>query len=129
MKTITVTRELGGGGSEVTYIPVPCRGNVHSAKIASDATMVATGTLIASRAGDAVNTITAPTGDAAAGVVVTGVPDTTNKALIFDPDSATATSKVILLTDDATLHGGAATVVIVIEFDDSAYVEQAASEA
>ena len=129
MKTITVSRELGGGGGEVTYVPVPCRGNVNSVKVASDATMVATGTLIASRAGDAVNTVTAPTGNAVAGVVVDGVPDTTNKALIFDPDSDTVTDKVILLTDDATLHGGAATVIIVIEFDDSAYVEQAASEA
>ena len=129
MKTITVSRELGGGGSEVTYIPVPCRGNVNSVKVASDATMVATGTLTVSRAGDTVNLVTAPTGNAAAGVVVEGVPDSTNKALIFDPDSATATSKVLKLTDDATLHGGAATVIIVIEFDDSAYVEQAASEA
>ena len=128
MKTITISRELGGGGSEVTYIPVPCRGNVHSVKVASDATMVATGTLTVSRAGDTVNLVTAPTDDAAAGVVVTGVPDSTNKALIFGPDSATATSKVLKLTDDATLHGGAATVIIVIEFDDSAYVEQAASE-
>ena len=81
------------------------------------------------RAGDTVNLITAPTGNAAAGVVVEGVPDSTNKALIFNPDSDTTTSKVILLTDDATLHGGAATVVVVIEYDDSAYVEQAASEA
>ena len=129
MKTIIVTRELGGGGSEVTYIPVPCRGNVCSAKIASDATMVATGTLIVGRGGDTVNLITAPTGNAAAGVVVDGVPDSTNKALIFDPDSTTAASKVIKLTDDATLHGGAATVVLYIEYDDSAYVEQAASEA
>ena len=129
MKTITVSRELGGGGSEVTYIPVPCRGNVNSVKVASDATMVATGTLTVSRAGDTVNLVTAPTGNAAAGVVVTGVPDSTNKALIFDPDSATATDKVILLTDDATLHGGAATVVIVITYDDSAYIEQDASVA
>lgn len=129
MKTITVTRELGGGGSEVTYIPIPCRGNVCSVKVASDAVMVATGTLIVSRAGDTVNLVTAPTGNAAAGVVVEGVPDTTKKGYIFDPDSTTAANKVILLTDDATLHGGPATVVVVIEYDDSAYVAQAASEA
>ena len=129
MKTITVTRELGGGGSEITYIPVPCRGNVCSVKVASDATMVATGTLIVGRGGDTVNLVTAPTGNAVAGVVVDGVPDTTNKGLIFDPDSTTAANKVMKLTDDATLHGGAATVVVVIEFDDSAYVAQAASEA
>ena len=129
MKTITVTRELGGGGSEVTYIPVPCRGNVNSVKVASDATMVATGTLTVARGGDTVNLVTAPTGNAAAGVVVDGVPDSTKKAYIFDPASATAANKVIKLTDDATLHGGAATLIAVIEFDDSAYVEQAASEA
>lgn len=129
MKDIIVTRELTGAGSEVMYIPVPCRGNVNSVKVASDAVMVATGKLTVSRAGDTVNLVTAPTGNAAAGVVVEGVPDGTNKALIFDPDSATATDKVILLTDDATLHGGAATLVVVIEYDDSAYVEQAASEA
>ncbi|MBE9570756.1 MAG: hypothetical protein IMF11_09015 [Proteobacteria bacterium] len=129
MKTIIITRELGGGGSEVLYIPVPCRGNINSVKVASDATMVATGTLTVGRGGDTVNLVTAPTGNAAAGVVVDGVPDTTNKALIFDPDSVTAANKVIKLTDDATLHGGAATLTVVIEYDDSAYVEQVASEA
>lgn len=129
MKDIIVVRELTGAGSEITYVPVPCRGTVKSARVVSDLQMDATGTLVISRGATAVNTVTVPAGNVAAGTTLDGVPDATNKDLIFDPDSTTAANTVIKIADDATFLGGAATVTILIEYDDSAYVAQAASEA
>lgn len=129
MKEIYVVRELTGAGSEVTYVPVPCRGTVKSVRVVSDLQMDATGTLVVSRGTTAVNTVTVPTGNIAAGVTLDGVPDATNKDLIFDPDSTTATDRVIKIADDAAFLGGAATVTIKIEYDDTAYVAQAALEA
>jgi hypothetical protein len=63
------------------------------------------------------------------GNILTGVPDTTNKGLIFDPDSATAANKVLKIVFLADLYGADGSVTVSIEFDDAAYVEQAASEA
>lgn len=129
MKKITVVRELTGAGSEITYVPAPYRGTVKGVKVVSDLQMDATGTLTVSRGATTVNLVTVPAANVAAGVILAGVPDATNKDLIFDPDSATAANKVIKIVDDATFLGGAATVTIEIEFDESAYVEQTASEA
>lgn len=128
MKTLTIVTELATGG-DTRYVPVPCRGNVYSVKVASDLQMDATGTLTISRGGDTVNLVTVPAGNVAAGVILDGVPDTTKKAYIFDPDSATVANKVLKIVSDATFLAGGATVAIVIEHDDMAYVEQAASEA
>ena len=128
MKTITIVTELAAAG-DTRYVPVPCRGNVCSVKVASDLQMDATGTLTFSRVGDTVNLVTVPAGNVAAGLVLDGVPDSTKKAYIFDPDSATAGNKVLKIVSDVTFLAGAATVAIVIEYDDSAYVAQAASEA
>ena len=117
------------GGVEDYYIPVPCRGVVKSFKTVANATMVATGTIVLARNTTAVNTLTAPTGDAAAGIVVTGVPDTTNKDLVFDPDSSTVANTKIKVSFDTTILGGAANVTLLIQYDDSAAVAQAAKEA
>lgn len=117
------------GGVEDYYIPVPCRGVVKSFKAVANATMVATGTIVLARNTTAVNTLTAPTGDAAAGIVVTGVPDTTNKDLVFDPDSSTVANTKIKVSFDTTILGGAANVTLFIQYDDSAAVAQAAKEA
>lgn len=116
------------GGAEDYYIPVPCRGIVHSLKVMANATLVATGTITLSRSTDAVNTATAPTGDVAAGTILEGTPDTTNKDLIFDPDSSTAAYKVIKVSFDTTILGGVANVTLLIEYDESAAVTQAASD-
>jgi len=128
MKELIVVRELTGGGGEIAYVPVPCRGNIKSVRVVSDLQMDAGGKLTIARNTTTVNLVTVPAGNIAAGVVLDGVPDVTNKGLIFDPNSATATDKVIKITDDATFLGGAATVTILIAYDDSAYVEQSASE-
>lgn len=127
MKDILVVRELTGAGSEITYVPVPCRGIVKSVRVASDLLMAATGTLTIAGGGQTVNLVTVPTGDIAAGTILDGVPDTTYKDTVFDPDSATATYRVIKITDDATFLGGAATVSIMIRYDESAAVAQPAS--
>jgi sulfite reductase beta subunit-like hemoprotein len=134
MKTICVVRELGGGGSEVMIVPVPCRGTVHSVRVASNLQIDANGTLKVGRgdvatAANVVNTVTGPAGNTAAGTILDGVKDADYGDNVFDPDSDTAAYKSMWIEDDATFLGGAATVVIRIEFDDSAYIEQEASEA
>jgi hypothetical protein len=98
-------------------------------KVFANATMVAAGTIIASRDTTAVNTATAPTGDTAAGVKLTGVPDATNKGLVFDPDSSTVANTKIKVVLDTNILGGVANVLLQFEYDDSAFVAQAASEA
>lgn len=133
MITITLLTELAAGG-DIRYVPVPCVGNVHSVRLACDTEMVATGTLKIGRgdpstAAYCVNTATVPTGNTAVGVILDGVPDTTYKALIFDPDSSTAANRVLWIETDSTLLAGGATLSIRIEFDDSSYVEQTALEA
>jgi len=117
------------GGVEDYYIPVPCRGVVKAFEVVANATLVATGTITLARDTTAVNTATAPTGNTAAGTVLKGVPDTTNKGLIFDPDSDTEANTKIKLSLDATILGGVANLLVHIVYDDSAYVEEAASEA
>lgn len=133
MKTITLLTELATGG-DIRYIPVPARGTVHSVRLACDTEMVATGTLKIGRgdpstAAYCVNTATVPTGNTAVGVILDGVPDTTYKGLIFDPDSSTASHRVLWVETDSTILAGGATLAIRIEFDDSAFVEQSAKEA
>lgn len=128
MKDIYVNL-YSAGGVEDYYIPVPCRGVVKAMKVVANATMAATGTITASRGTTAVNTATAPTGDTAAGVALDGVPDETNKDLVFDPESSTVANTKIKVSFDTTILGGVANVLLLIKYDDSAYVPQAASEA
>ena len=107
----------------VSYVPVPCRGCVSGVKaVWQTSSVTAADTVIASRATVPVNTVTVVSGDGL--VVETGVPNVTYKGLVFDPDSATATEQVIKVTVSA---GGAC--LVLIEYDDSACVKQAASEA
>ena len=128
MKDIYVNL-YSAGGVEDYYIPVPCRGVVNAAEYVANAKLVATGTITLARDTTAVNTATAPTGNTAAGTVLKGVPDPTNKGLIFNPDSDTAANTKIKVAFDETILGGAANVLLHITYDDSAYVEEAASEA
>lgn len=128
MKDFIFAHPIADAGNTF-YIPVPCKGIVKGVRVMCDVTMVATGTVILSRSTTAVNTITVPTGDKAAGTTLDGVPDATNKDLIFDPDSATAANKTIKVVADATILGSAGNMVFHIQYDDSCYVPQAASEA
>jgi hypothetical protein len=128
MKDLIFTLPVADAGSTF-YIPAPCRGVVVAARVACDINMVAAGTIIISRSTTAVNTLTVPTGDKAAGTVLDGVPDATNRDLIFDPDSSTAANRVIKIVADATMLAAAGNVSFHIKYDDSARVEQTPSEA
>jgi hypothetical protein len=93
----------------VACVPVPSRGIVKEVKaVFHTNTVEPNDTIVVSRGATAVNTITAA--ETAGLVVETGVPDTTNKDLVFDPESSMATHKYILLTP--TGSPGAATVMI-----------------
>ena len=127
MKDLYIVLEVAATTTQVFYSPVPCRGNVCSVKAVYDAEMDADETVTIGRGATAVNLVT-PTDALAAGTLMTGVPDTTNKALIFDPDSATAANKVLKISIPDTVDTDG-TLVILVEYDDSAYQEQSASEA
>ena len=134
MIILTVVRELGGGADELTYIPAPCRGTVSRVRVVSDTEMVATGWLKVGRgdvatAANIVNTVTVPGGNVAVGTVLNGVADATYKGNIFDPDSDTGAHTSIWLETDGTFLGGAGTITVQVEFDDSAYVEQESIQA
>ena len=101
------------------YVPVPCRGTVAKmVAVFQTNTVQPNDTIVASRGATAVNTLTAVSSDGL--VLETGVPDATNKGLVFDPASSTATSQVILLTPT----GSPGASLVMIDFDDSAYIEQ-----
>jgi hypothetical protein len=107
---------------DTVYVPVPCRGVVVGLKANYATNAVDVGdTIIASRETTAVNTLTTTSG---AGLVQeTGTRDTTNKDLVFDPDTA-AYSYIKLVA-----NGTAGVVLVTIEFDDFAATAQAATEA
>lgn len=127
MKDLFIVLEVAATTVQVFYAPVPCRGNVCSVKAVYDAEVDIDETVTIGRGGDAVNKVT-PSATLAAGIVMDGTPDTTNKALIFDPDSTTAANKVLKISIPNTVDS-AGTLVLLVEYDDAAYVEQAASEA
>lgn len=114
--------ELASDGT--AYVPAPCRGVVSGMKAVYQTNAVEPNdTIIASRDTTAVNTLTAVT---TAGLVVeTGVPDATNKGLVFDPADTTAVNQVIKLV----ANGAAGVVLVMLEFDEYAYIAQAAKEA
>jgi len=128
MKNIIFSHAIADAGNTF-YIPVPCRGIVKGVRVMCDVNMVATGTVILSRSTTAVNTITVPTGDKAAGTTLDGVPDATNKDLVFDPDSTTATDKTIKVVADGTILASAGNMVFDISYDEYATVAQTALEA
>ena len=101
------------------YFPVPCRGIVKSMKVAACTnTVEVNDTIVASRATTAVNTWTAA--NTAGLVAEDGVPDSTNKDLVFDPDSSTATSQVIKLAPT----GAPGLCIVVIGYDPYATVPE-----
>jgi hypothetical protein len=104
----------------VVYVPVPCRGIVKEMKCAACTDAVqANDTIVASRGATAVNTWTAV--ETAGLVREVGVPDATNKDLVFDPDSATEANKKILLTPT----GAPGLVMCMLGFDPYATVVEA----
>lgn len=127
MKTIISDFVVLTAGN-IAYVPVPCRCNIHSVKAASGSDMVDAKTIVVSRGADAVNTLTC-NGGLAAGGILEGVPDVTNKALIFDPESVVATEKVLKVNFEAGFLAADGEVTLAIEYDESCYVKQPADEA
>lgn len=104
----------------VVYVPVPTRGVVKMMKCIANTNTVEVGdTIVASRGATAVNTWTAV--ETAGLVVEDGVPDATNKDLVFDPDSTTAANQSILLTPT----GAPGSVTVMIGYDPYATVVEA----
>ncbi len=96
----------------VVYVPVPVRGIVKSMKCAAATNVVMPAdTIVASRGATAVNTWTAV--ETTGLVTEDGTADTTNKDLVFDPDSAIAVNQEILLTPT----GAPGLVMVLIGFD------------
>jgi hypothetical protein len=118
MKRIT----LNLAASATVYVPVPCRGVVAGAHAAFQATVTTGNVITLSRETTAVAVVTAVT--TTFQVRENAVRDTTNKDLVFDPDTA-AYSYIKVVQSG----GNAVAAVLTIEFDDSARVEQTALEA
>lgn len=119
---IRLTVQVASDGT--VYVPVPCRGVVAGAQVVWQTNAVEPDdTVILSQSTTAVATATAV--NTAGLVIEDAVRDATNKDLVFDPDSSTATETVIKLV----ANGGAGISLVTIEFDDFAYIEQTASEA
>jgi hypothetical protein len=117
---IKISKSIAAGGT--IYIPVPARGVVAGVKAVWQSTVTTSNILTVSRGATTVNLVTVVT---TAGMVAeTGVPDATNKGLVFDPDTAAYSFIKLVLSG-----GNSIAAEVLIDFDDSAFVAKAASEA
>lgn len=128
MKNIIVSLEVAATTAQDFYVPAPCRGSVRQMSCVYDAETDADETVTLARGGSDVNVVTPPGAATAAGTLMAGTPDSDYKNLVFDPDSDTTANKVFKISVPDTLDT-AGTLVVHIEYDDSAYVEQDPSEA
>lgn len=128
MKTLAFTFEVATTTAKAMYLPAPCRGTIASCKAAYGAESDADEVITITHNATAVATLTPAGGGEAAGTVITGVMDPTNGQLIFDPASSTAAERMIKVSVTTATDAGC-TIGLIIEFDDGAYVTQAASEA
>ena len=128
MKEIHLAIEVAQTTAKTIYIPVPCRGNIASLKAVYNGVTNTDDVVTISRGATAVATVTGPSNGLAAGNAITGVLDTTNGQLIFDPASSTAANKVLKIAFTNTFDA-AGVFGLFILWDDSAYVKQTPSEA
>jgi hypothetical protein len=91
---IMLTAMVGTATQEI-YVPVPGPGRVVSLQCSFGKTVAADDTVDIQRDSTSVNLITVGAANTAAGVLLTGTPDSTNSNLEFDPSSDTAANKVI----------------------------------
>jgi len=127
MKDIHLSIEVAQTTAKTIYHPVPCRGIVHAAYAVVNGVTNTDDIITIYRDSAAVNTITGPSASLAAGNRITGVPDTTYKDYIFDPDDDTEAYQVLKIVFTNTFDA-ADVVGLHIEYDDSAAVTQEASE-
>ena len=116
MMYLTVTFPVAVTTALDFYFPVPKRGIVKGATAVYSEETYLEETVTLARDTTAVNLITPPADTTAEGVIITGVPDTTNKDLVFDPASTTVAHRRIKIScpnlfDTAGLMG------LVIEYD------------
>lgn len=128
MLRIHVTFPVAATTADDFFLPVPCRGIVKAVRAVYSQETDTDETITLSRSTTAVNLVTPPANATAEGTEITGVPDTTNKDLIFDPDSSTAANKVIKVSVPNTFDT-AGVMGLSIDYDESAAVVQAALEA
>ena len=128
MIRIMMTGDIATTTAKTFYIPVPCKCTVASFRASYSAESDADEVITLSRGGTAVNVCTPAADATAAGTMITGVADTTNGQLIFDPASSTTANQVLQIDTLNTVDAGCQ-VGFCIELDDGAYVTQTASEA
>lgn len=128
MMYLSLAIEVAVTTAKDVYFPVPCRGNIARTFVVYSEETDEDETVTFARDTTAVNLFT-PAADATAeGVVGTGVFDTTNGALIFDPASATVAHQRIKISMPNTFDT-AGMLGIIIEYDTGAYVEQESLDA
>lgn len=110
------------------YLPVPCRGNIKAVRAVYSEETDEDETITLERGTDDVFVCTPPADSTAEGVSFEGVADSTYGEYIFDPDSSTVANRVIKVTVPSTFDT-AGQLGLSIDYDDSAAVSQAASEA
>ncbi len=128
MKLLNAIFPVAATTADAFYIPVPCRGIVKAVRAVYNQETDQDETVTLSRGASAVNLVTPPADASAAGVSMVGVPDTSNKDLVFDPDSATAANRVIKVAVPDTFDT-AGVLALSIDYDESAAVTQAPLEA
>ena len=128
MKNIHVIIPVAVTTADLFYLPVPVRGIVKAVRAVYSQETDIDETIDVMRGATSVNLVT-PAADATAeGTSVAGVPDTTNKDLVFDPASTTVANRVLRISVPATFDT-AGVVGLSIDYDESAAIAQAASEA
>ena len=128
MIRLHITMPIAATTADSHYIPVPVRGIVKAVRAVYSQETDEDETVTIERGTTDVNVVTPPADATAEGVSIVGVPDTTNKDLIFDPASTTVANRVIKVTVPNTFDT-AGVLGLSIDYDESAAVEQAASEA
>lgn len=122
-----ITAGTEGVVEETFYFPVPFRGIVKSLKVVFDTIVAVDDTVDIQRDETSVNLAT--TTVVTAGVIKKGTPtDSSDKDLIFDPESDTEAYKMLKIII-SELEADNTVVGIMIEYDESAAVEQTALEA
>lgn len=128
MIRIHVAIPVAATTADLFYVPVPCRGIVKAVRAVYSQEMDIDETVDIMRGASSVNLVTPGADALAEGTEITGVPDTTNKDLVFDPASTTVANKVLRVSVPATFDT-AGVLGLSIDFDEHAGVAQDASEA
>jgi hypothetical protein len=128
MINIFATFPVAATTADSFYIPVPCRGIVKGGFAAYSQETDEDETITIEQGSDDVLVFTPPADATAEGTKITGVRDSTYGDLIFDPDSDTVDEKVLKVTVPNTFDT-AGVLALWIQYDDSAAITQAASEA